>query len=90
MASTEKPRENAAQRSEPAGDGGQAEVQARTDKETEQGFRGIEADSTPNENYTVAGVTGGAPTPETDEGQADKVRKDLRQGEREANGVAER
>jgi len=42
-------------------------VQEAVDKETEQGFRGgPEADPTPNENYTVQGVTSGAPTPETD------------------------
>jgi hypothetical protein len=28
------------------------------DRETEQGFRGVEVDPTPNENYTLAGVTG--------------------------------
>jgi hypothetical protein len=48
-------------------DSGQAEVQAKVDKETEQGFRGTEVDPTPNENYTVAGVVAGKPTPETDE-----------------------
>jgi hypothetical protein len=31
-----------------------------------QAFRGAVPDPTPNENYTVAGVTRGAPTPETD------------------------
>lgn len=41
-------------------------VQAKIDKENAQGFRGVEVDPTPNENYTVAGVTKGAPTPETD------------------------
>lgn len=34
--------------------------------ESEQGFRGEQADATPNENYTVAGVLAGKPTPETD------------------------
>lgn len=47
------------------GDGGQAEVQARFDAEQEQGFRGVRADPTPLENYTLQGVTSGAPTPET-------------------------
>ena len=51
------------------GDAGQAEVQAKMDEETEQGFSGTKADPTPNENYTVAGVTAGAPTPETHAGQ---------------------
>ena len=45
-------------------------------KETAQGFRGVEVDSTPNENYTVAGVTSGAPTPETDVDAAASARKD--------------
>jgi hypothetical protein len=74
----------------PAKDGGAAEVQKRTDAELEQGFRGVEADTTPNENYTVQGVTSGAPTPETDQAQADKVAADARATERNANGVAER
>jgi len=52
------------------------EVQAKIDIETNQGFRGIEVDSTPNENYTVAGVTKGAPTPETDAKAAQTVRRE--------------
>lgn len=52
-------------------------VQAAADIETEQGFRGVKADPTPNENYTVAGVTSGAPTPETDDGAADAARASL-------------
>jgi NADPH-dependent glutamate synthase beta subunit-like oxidoreductase len=71
-------------------DGGAAEVQARTDEELEQGFRGTEVDTTPNENYTVAGVTAGKPTPETDDDHAEKVRRDLLGVERGATGVAER
>lgn len=50
------------------------EVQARMQQELKQGFRGIEIDPTPNENYTFAGVTSGAPTPETDAGSAKAVR----------------
>lgn len=65
-------------------------VQAKVDRETEQGFRGLEVDSTPNEAYTLAGVASGMPTPETDEGQAEKVRKDQKNAEKLANGVAER
>jgi hypothetical protein len=53
-----------------------ATVEERLDQEQKQGFRGIEVDPTPNENYTVAGVTSGAPTPETDAGLAADVRKD--------------
>lgn len=51
-----------------------ATTQERIDQEQKQGFRGVETDSTPNENYTVAGVTSGAPTPETDVKLAKKVR----------------
>lgn len=32
----------------------------------ETGFLGSKVDPTPDENYTVDGVTSGAPTPETD------------------------
>lgn len=52
------------------------EIQSTVDKETAQGFRGTEVDSTPNENYTVAGVTKGLPTPETDAGAAKASRED--------------
>lgn len=48
-------------------DVGEAQVQARVDAENEAGFRGIDADPTPNANYTVGGVTSGAATPETDD-----------------------
>lgn len=53
-------------------------VQAKVDTETEQGFRGVEADPTPNENYTVSGVTKGAPTPETDADTADEAASHVR------------
>lgn len=46
------------------GELGGKEVQAKMDEETEQGYRGFVPDPTPNANYTVAGVTSGAPTPE--------------------------
>ena len=52
------------------------EIQSTVDKETGQGFRGVEVDPTPNENYTVAGVTAGKPTPETDAGLAKDVRQE--------------
>lgn len=42
------------------------EVQQRMDRETAKGYSGINADPTPDHNYTVAGVASGAPTPETD------------------------
>jgi hypothetical protein len=40
------------------------QVQGVLDEEQAQGFRGTEVDMTPNENYTVAGVTSGADVPE--------------------------
>lgn len=49
----------------------------RIEQEQKQGFRGTEVDPTPNENYTVAGVTSGAPTPETDAGLARDIRKEM-------------
>jgi hypothetical protein len=56
-----------------------SEVQKTVDAENEQGFIGTAVDPTPRENYTVGGVTSGAPTPETDEGAADEARKAVRQ-----------
>lgn len=44
-----------------------AEVQAKFDAAAEKGYVGISPDPTPRENYTVAGVVAGKPTPETDE-----------------------
>jgi hypothetical protein len=58
-----------------AGGASLTEVQERVDQESAQGFRGTEVDPTPNENYTVKGVTSGAPTPETDADHAAEVRK---------------
>lgn len=60
------------------------------DRETEQGFRGVEVDPTPNENYTLQGVTSGAPTPETDDDAAEAARKAQADTSRQAAGVAER
>lgn len=56
----------ASKKSSKGQDAGQAEVQAKFDEAEELGFFGAKADPTPNENYTVEGVTSGAPTPETD------------------------
>lgn len=67
-----------------------AAVQRQVDQETEQGFRGVEVDPTPNENYTVQGVTAGKPTPETDPQHAETVRQHLLGVETKAAGVAER
>jgi hypothetical protein len=47
-------------------DAGERELQETFDKANEQGFFGEEQDKTPNENYTLQGVTSGAKTPETD------------------------
>lgn len=38
------------------------------------GYFGVQIDPTPNENYSVAGVISGAPTPETDPEHAAAVR----------------
>lgn len=46
-------------------DAGEKEVAEKVEEIEEQGFIGTEVDPTPNENYTVAGVTAGKPTPET-------------------------
>lgn len=50
-------------------------TEGQMEMETRQGFRGTEVDPTPNENYTVAGVISGAPTPETDAAHAESVRR---------------
>lgn len=65
------------------GDHGQKEVQDRVDAENEQGFRGVKVDPTPNEAYTVAGVTSGDPTPETDEKAAAEAKEAAGGGEGE-------
>jgi hypothetical protein len=57
-----------------------AEVQKQVDKENEQGFRGVEVDPTPNENYTVQGVIAGKPTPETDRAAAQAAADAHRRG----------
>lgn len=56
-------------------DDASAEVAASMAPEQEQGFRGVEVDPTPNEHYTVAGVTKGKPTPETDEKAAEAAKE---------------
>ncbi len=52
-----------------ADDAGEAEVQALSDEASEKGYLGELADDTPNENYTLQGVTSGKPTPETERGK---------------------
>ena len=51
------------------GDLGAAEIQAKFDEANEKGYFGHTPDETPNENYTLAGVTSGKPTPETERGK---------------------
>ena len=50
-------------------DVGQEQVQKAADAEAEKGLAGDEVDPTPNENYTVAGVLAGKPTPESELGK---------------------
>ena len=59
----------------PEGDKVAAEIQRATDQAQAQGFFGVETDPTPNANYTIAGVTSGAPTPETDPEAAAAARR---------------
>lgn len=51
------------------GDLGAAEVQAKFDEAAEKGYFGSVPDETPNENYTLAGVTSDKPTPENQRGK---------------------
>jgi hypothetical protein len=73
-----------------AADQSTADMQKRADEDTARGFRGVEVDPTPNEHYSVAGVTSGMPTPETDDGAAEEARKAQADTSRQAAGVAER
>lgn len=40
------------------------QVDKAVEAETDKGFRGVEVDTTPNENYTVAGQLSGKDVPE--------------------------
>jgi hypothetical protein len=73
-----------------AADKSTAEAQAKVDEDQARGFRGVEVDPTPNENYTIAGVTSGAPTPETDDNAAETARKAQVTAANTAAGVAKR
>jgi hypothetical protein len=42
------------------------QVDEAVQSETDQGYRGVRIDSTPNEHYTVEGVTSGKPVPEAE------------------------
>ncbi len=59
-------------------DGGAAEVAEKLAEEQEAGGRGSFVDPTPNHAYTVAGVTSGEPTPETDPDLAREAREATR------------
>lgn len=58
-------------------DDAQAEVQKVFDEAEDKGYLGVPVDPTPKENYTVAGVLAGKPTPETDADHAREVRQKL-------------
>jgi hypothetical protein len=58
-------------------DGVAQEIQRVTDEAEDKGYFGTAVDPTPNENYTLKGVTSGAPTPESDPEYARKVRQEL-------------
>ncbi|MET9550538.1 hypothetical protein ABZY36_35335 [Streptomyces sp. NPDC006627] len=58
-------------------DGVAQEIQRVTDEAEEKGYFGAAVDPTPNENYTLKGVTSGAPTPESDREYAREVRQKL-------------
>ncbi len=58
-------------------DEAQKEVQAVVDEAEDKGYLGVPVDPTPKENYTVAGVLAGKPTPETDAEHAREVRQKL-------------
>ncbi len=58
-----------------AADPSLAEAQRLADEANRKGYIGVEADPTPDDHYTLAGVTAGKPTPETDRGQFTKVRE---------------
>jgi hypothetical protein len=74
----------------PTTDKAATEVAANKATEDSQGFRGVEVDPTPNENYTLQGVTSGAPTPETDDDAAEKARLAQADTARKAAGVSQR
>lgn len=52
----------------------EADVQKQFDAMNEKGYLGTTPDKTPNENYTVAGVVAGKPTPENNEGRKERAK----------------
>jgi hypothetical protein len=65
---------------EKAAEAGNEQVQEQVDEVNELGFRGVEVDTTPNENYSVAGVTAGKPVPEAEADPVAARRKAAQQG----------
>lgn len=63
------PKEKTQTSSGAADDLGQDEVQKRFDEANEKGYFGHTPDDTPNENYTLKGVTSDKPTPENQRGK---------------------
>ncbi len=61
----------------PAVHGGE-QVQAAMDETQARGYQGARTDPTPLENYTLAGVTSGKPTPETSTEAHAKAQEALR------------
>jgi hypothetical protein len=72
---------------EKADAGNAGKVQKLVDVETEQGFRGVEVDQTPNEAYTLAGQVAGMATPETDDAAKAAAVAGQRAAEAKAAGV---
>lgn len=66
------------------------DVQQQVDQDEARGLRGVEVDPTPNDAYSVKGVTSGAPTPETDDQAYEAAQKAQADIARQANGVAGR
>ena len=64
-------------------DEAQQEVQKVVDEGEAKGYLGVPVDPTPKENYTVAGVIAGKPTPETDPDHAREVRQQLDDADRQ-------
>ncbi|MFG3476472.1 hypothetical protein ACGF3K_14570 [Streptomyces sp. NPDC047980] len=64
-------------------DEAQQEVQQVVDEAEDKGYIGVPVDPTPKENYTVAGVLAGKPTPETDADHAREVRQQLDDADRQ-------
>jgi len=54
------------------------QIQENVDEAEAKGHLGVKPSRVPNSAYTVAGVTSGTPTPETDEALADEAHMALR------------